>query len=142
MEELSKSLEDYLEMILMLKNELGAARVTDIANRLNVKKPAVTNALKLLSEKGYIIYEPYKEIILTDKGRKVAEFVLNRHKIISDFFVKILDLPEDIANEDACKVEHVISEKTFKKLSLFLKYILQSDINCIDIEKFKSKNAD
>ncbi|MEF3254451.1 MAG: metal-dependent transcriptional regulator [Deferribacterales bacterium] len=142
MEELSKSLEDYLEMILMLKNELGAARVTDIANRLNVKKPAVTNALKLLSEKGYIIYEPYKEIILTDKGRKVAEFVLNRHKIISDFFVKILDLPEDIANEDACKVEHVISEKTFEKLSLFLKYILQSDIKCIDIEKFKSKNAD
>lgn len=139
MDELTKSLEDYLETILILENEKGSARVTSIAKRLNVKKPSVTCALRTLSDKKFVIYNPYKIIKLTDEGRKLAESLLNRHRIITKFFVELLNIPNDVAEEDACKVEHVISEHTFNRLSCFLKFIIESDAKCLDIDKFNKK---
>ncbi|MGC8768708.1 metal-dependent transcriptional regulator [Calditerrivibrio sp.] len=139
MDELTKSLEDYLEMILMLQKEHGSARVTDIAKRLNVKKPAVTNALKILSDKGLVEYFPYKEVQFTRKGKELAENLLDKHKIITRFFTDVLDVEFSVAEDDACKVEHVISEGTFNRLEAFLKFVLESDKNCIDIEKFKKE---
>ncbi len=139
MDELTKSLEDYLEMILVLQREQGSARVTDIAQRLNVKKPAVTSALKILSERGLVRYSPYKEVILTEQGEKLAESVLDRHKIITKFFTDVLDVEPKKAEEDACKVEHIISDETFQRLQCFLRYIMESNINCLDIEKFKKE---
>lgn len=139
MDELTKSLEDYLETILVLQREQGSARVTDIAQRLNVKKPAVTSALKVLSERGLVKYSPYKEVILTEQGEKLAESVLDRHKIITKFFTDVLDVEPKKAEEDACKVEHIISDETFQRLQCFLRYIMESNINCLDIEKFKKE---
>lgn len=139
MDELTKSLEDYLEMILVLQREQGSARVTDIAQKLNVKKPAVTNALKILSEKGLVLYSPYKEVYLTTEGKRLAEDLFNKHKIITKFFTDVLDVEPEKAEEDACKVEHIISDETFRKLQCFLKYVLESNINCLDIEKFKKE---
>lgn len=140
MDDLTKSLEDYLETILLLEKEHGSARVTDVANRLNVKKPAVTSALKMLSDKKLVTYEPYKEVTLTNDGRKIAQSVLNRHDIITKFFTEILNLSPGIAEDDACKVEHVISEETFKRFSSFLKFVMESNANCLDITKFKNES--
>ncbi|MCX8084056.1 MAG: metal-dependent transcriptional regulator [Calditerrivibrio sp.] len=137
MDELTKSLEDYLEMILILQGNGGTARVTDIAEKLNVKKPAVTSALKILSEKDLVVYAPYKEVKLTSKGIEIATAVLEKHNIIKDFFINVLNLDPQKAEEDACRVEHVISEETYKRFSSFLKFLLESDLKCLNIEKFK-----
>ncbi|MCA1927189.1 MAG: metal-dependent transcriptional regulator [Calditerrivibrio sp.] len=139
MDELTKSLEDYLETILILENKEGGARVTSIAKRLNVKKPAVTSALRMLSDKKFVIYTPYKVVKLTDEGRKLAESVLKRHQVITKFFVELLNIPENVAENDACKIEHVISEYTFNRLSCFLKFIMESDVKCINIDKFNKE---
>jgi Mn-dependent transcriptional regulator len=139
MDELTKSIGDYLEMILVLQKEQKVARVTDIAKRLNVKKPAVTSALKVLSEKGLVEYIPYKDVFLTDTGINLAEELLNRHNILTKFFSEILNIDPVKAEEDACKVEHVISDGTFKRLECFLKFVMQSDNCCVNIEKFKKE---
>ena len=105
---LSSNMEDYLEAIFHISSEKQAARAKDIADRLKVNKSSVTGALRSLSEKGYVNYAPYDIITLTDKGKKLAEDVVRRHETLKDFFVKILLLEEDEAEEASCKIEHAI----------------------------------
>ncbi|HCW92329.1 MAG TPA: metal-dependent transcriptional regulator [Flexistipes sinusarabici] len=134
---LSTSMEDYLETIFILQNEGKSARSKDISEKLSVKKSSVTNALQLLSEGGYINYNKYSEVTLTDKGMKYAREVYKRHETIKEFFEHVLQVDSELAEENACKIEHVIDKKVFDKLSCFLEFIMQSDITCVNIEKFR-----
>lgn len=113
---LSASLEDYLEVILNLIQEKSEAKASDIALKMNVKKASVTDALKALSKKELIEYEPYKPIILTEKGKMFAGKIIERHDVLSVFFEKILGLEKSEAVYNACRIEHVISVNALEKI--------------------------
>lgn len=116
---IQKSAEDYLEMILMLKEQKGYARSIDIAAELGVTKPSVSYATKRLRENGYITMDPDGLISLTDTGYDIAFRMYDRHKMLMAFLVK-LGVDRETAREDACKMEHDISEDTFSAMCLFL----------------------
>ena len=110
-----ESAEDYLETILMLCKQSGAARSVDIALLLGVTKPSVSFAMKKLRENEFIHMDQDNLITLTEKGEGIAMRVYDRHKTISTFLMKI-GVAEDVAREDACKLEHDISEESFAAL--------------------------
>jgi len=113
---IQKAAEDYLEAMLMLKEEKGYIRSIDIAQHLGVTKPSVTYSTKRLRENGYITMDNDGLITLTESGMEIASRIYTRHKVLSHFFIK-LGVPEDIAREDACKVEHDLSPETFAAIS-------------------------
>ena len=111
-----KAAEDYLETMLMLREKNGYIRSVDIAQHMGVTKPSVTYTTKRLRENGYITMEPDGLINLTDTGLEIANRIYTRHKVLSRFFIT-LGVPEAIAREDACKVEHDLSPETFEAIS-------------------------
>lgn len=113
-----ESAEDYLEMILMLQEEKGFARSVDIAASLGVTKPSVSFAMKKLRENGYITMGEDNYISLTEKGRAIALRVYERHKALTALLMG-LGVSAETAREDACKIEHDISEETFEALLRF-----------------------
>ena len=117
--EIHQSAEDYLEAILTIKEQKGYVRSIDVANQLNVSKPSVSYATKRLRENGYISFNEDGMITLTDSGFEIADKIYTRHKTLSDFFIRIGVDPE-IADSDACKIEHDISSETFTKLCTFI----------------------
>jgi len=112
---LLESAENYLETIYILKKELGDVRAIDIANRLGFSKPSISSAMKLLRENGYIEISGSKYIELTEKGLDVALKINERHRILIEFF-KSIGVSEKTAADDACKIEHYISDETFERL--------------------------
>ena len=110
-----KSAEDYLETMLMLKEEKGYIRSVDIADRLNVARPSVSYSVKNLRENGYLSMDKSGFITLSEGGTAIAEKIYTRHKVLTKFFVS-LGVNEEIAREDACKVEHDLSDETFDAL--------------------------
>lgn len=114
-----KSSEDYLEAILMLQQKSDKVRSIDIVNQLNYSKPSVSVAMKKLRENDYISMDNDGYITLTSSGMSIAESILERHNFLSDLLVS-LGVNKETAYEDACKIEHDISEESFfalKKLS-------------------------
>lgn len=107
-----KSAEDYLEMILMLREQKGYARSIDIAAALGVTKPSVSFAMKKLRENGYILMDEGSYITLTEAGQEIAQRIYDRHKALTAFLIQI-GVEEKTAREDACKIEHDISDMTF-----------------------------
>ena len=107
-----QSKEDYLEAILMIREEQGYVRSTDIAKKLNVTKPSVTYITKKLKEQNLIEMDKNNMIVLTETGEKIATEIFTRHKILTDFFVSI-GVSKNQAQLDACQVEHAISKETF-----------------------------
>ena len=107
--------EDYLEQILMLLEQKGHARSTDIAAGLGVSKPSVSVAMKKLRENGYITMSSEGMISLTDKGYAIARKIYDRHQALTKYLVQ-LGVPEEIAREDACKIEHDLSEESFEAI--------------------------
>ena len=120
---LSESLEDYLEIILELQNNNRVARSKDIANKLNIKRGSVTGALKSLSQKKLINYEPYGFITLTSTGKKIAEDITYKHYVIKDFLHRILQSSAENAEATACKLEHAMDKQSFDMLVKFIKFI-------------------
>ncbi len=110
-----ESQEDYLETILMLQKRLGQVRSIDIANEMNFTKPSVSVAMKNLREKAYITMSENGMISLTESGRKRAENVLERHTILSDWLISI-GVSRQTALEDACRMEHDLSEESFEAI--------------------------
>lgn len=121
MEKLSRSLEDYIEEIYVQVLKCGVAKVTDIAQSLNVRKASVTSALNQLLSKSLIVYKPYSPITLTAEGEKIAKKIFQKHKVLNQFFGEILCLENP--SEFACAVEHLISDKNLKKIRNFVKKI-------------------
>lgn len=124
--QLTPSLEDYLEAILLLERKNRVARVKEIADNLQVQMPSVTGALKNLKKKGLINYEKNSYISLTEKGLSVATAIENKHEIILSFLEKILHLPPEEAKEQACKIEHVITSETAKRLKNCTNFLEQN----------------
>lgn len=110
-----KSAEDYLEAMLMLKEEKGYIRSVDIADRLNVARPSVSYSVKNLKENGYLSMDKSGFITLSESGMAIAEKIYTRHKVLTRFFIS-LGVDETTAREDACKVEHDLSDETFDAL--------------------------
>lgn len=116
----NESAENYLETILILSKKLPVVRSVDVANELGFKKSSVSIAMKNLREKGHITVSDAGFIFLTDTGRAIADMIYERHESITAFFVS-LGVPEAIAAEDACRIEHVISPESFSALKNYLK---------------------
>ncbi len=115
-----KSAEDYLEMILMIREQKGYVRSIDVAQALNVTKPSVSVAMKKLRENGYITFDKDNYILLSVAGEKVARHMYERHKTLSALLIR-LGVSEDVAREDACKIEHDISDETFDAICRYIK---------------------
>ncbi|MCR4694463.1 MAG: metal-dependent transcriptional regulator [Pseudobutyrivibrio sp.] len=109
----NESSENYLETILMLSKKLPVVRSVDVANELDFKKSSVSIAMKNLREKNHITVTDAGYIYLTDEGKAIAEMILERHETISQILIN-LGVDEEIATEDACRIEHVISKESFK----------------------------
>ena len=112
---LHQSGEDYLESILILQEKQGNVRSIDIARHLNYSKPSVSRAVGVLRENGYITVSEEGLIHLTKQGKHVAECMYERHRLLTAWLIR-LGVSEEIAAEDACKLEHGLSEETFARL--------------------------
>ena len=115
---MTKSLEDYIEAIYVLIRKEGAARVRDVAAELHVKMPSVVKAMAELKKLELVTQEPYSPINLTTKGERVARIVLNRHKLLRSFLMK-LGVSRRIADKDACLMEHILSAETIDKIRAY-----------------------
>ncbi len=122
-----KSAEDYLETILVLSKQGDVVRSIDIATMLGVSKPSVSHAMKLLREDGYIAMDRYGTVTLLEKGAQIAEHIYERHRVLSKM-LEYLGVDPEIAREDACKLEHDLSDESFAKIKEhFLKYSAQTE---------------
>jgi DtxR family Mn-dependent transcriptional regulator len=146
---LSSSLEDYLEAIFNLAKESNIARSKDIAKSLGVSRASVTGALRILKEKGLANYKPYDYVTLTETGRATAAEVAKKHKILKSFFIDVLGIEPNIAQEAACKAEHALGPGIIAKLLCFIEFVNHSSENGCDLvdqfqkfyKKQTSKNA-
>ena len=116
----NESMENYLETILMLSHKLPVVRSVDIANELGFKKSSISIAMKNLREKQYITVTDAGYIYLTDAGKEIADMIYERHELLSAWLVT-LGVPEEIASEDACKIEHVLSKESFHAIKQYIK---------------------
>ena len=116
----NESSEDYLETILILSERLSAVRSVDIANEMGFRKSSVSVAMKNLRERDHISVSEEGFIRLTDKGREIAEMIYERHKFLSSWLMG-MGVPREIALEDACRMEHVVSRESFQAIKEFVK---------------------
>ena len=113
--------EDYLEAILMIQNEKGECHSVDVARKLEVSKPSVSRAMGILRDDGYIFFDEKQHINFTEKGKVHAEKIYDRHKLLTDFLIKLANIPEAQAEKNACRVEHVIDEDVVEGIRNFMK---------------------
>ncbi|MCD6162763.1 MAG: metal-dependent transcriptional regulator [candidate division Zixibacteria bacterium] len=119
---LSESLEDYLETIYHITSEKKVARVKQISERLNVNKSSVSGALHILSGRGLINHAPYQVITLTAKGVIIAKDIISRHQTIRRFFIEVLAVDLKLADETACKMEHIMPREILEKFAKFIEF--------------------
>ena len=122
-QKVSASLEDYLETIYVLEQKYRVARAKDIADYMHVQRASVTGALKALAVRGLVYYTPYSYVTLTAEGKKIAEEILYRHRILKEFFSKVLKLSIEDAEQNACRVEHAIQPHAVERLVKFLEFL-------------------
>jgi DtxR family Mn-dependent transcriptional regulator len=125
-QELSASLEDYIEAILNLADGAGTARSKDVAKALGVARSSVTGALQLLCGKGLVNHEPYGGITLTRRGQAAAREVVRKHDILRSFFMDVLGIEKEMAQRAACRVEHALGGEIIGKLVSFIDYAAAS----------------
>ena len=117
-----KTIEDYVELIYNLQDEHEKVSTNAVASALNINPASVTEIFQKLSQEGYIHYEKYSGVTLTAKGRKVAVATKEKHDTLKHF-LKILGVDESIADEDACKIEHCVHQKTMERLTKFVEFV-------------------
>lgn len=120
---LSASLEDYLEAIYLIRQQKDEVRAKDIADRLSVSGASVTGALHALVERDLVNHEPYEGVTLTEQGRSIAQGVCQRHQALYQFFVRVLGLNKDDAEECACKMEHAVPDHVLERFMAFLSFM-------------------
>ncbi len=116
---MSMSLEDYLECISMIIREGKPARICDIAAALNVKTPSVVHGIRQLKKLGYVTQRPYRNVELTDAGRAHSLEIMHHHELLT-VFLQSLGVPPDIAEDDACRMEHILSPETYHAIRHYL----------------------
>jgi len=135
---LSASLEDYLEAIFNLAGRSGVARSKDIAELLGVSKSSVTGALRVLKKRGLANYKPYDFVTLTEAGQAAAAKIARKHTILKSFLVNVLGVEIDIAQQAACKAEHALGQEVIARLLCFVEFVTQQNKNGCDLaEEFK-----
>lgn len=117
---LSASMQDYLEAILELEERGETVRVTDIANKLRIAKASVNQTLNKFKKKGLVRQEMYGPVELTQEGRHMAEKIRQAHRLLKRFLVEVLGVDPEVAEEDACRMEHAVSAHTMERLTEFL----------------------
>lgn len=117
---ISSALEDYLEAIYLISQSKSSVRITDIALRLGISKPSVNRAVNTLKKQELVSHEPYGDIVLTERGRRIGEAVRDKHKMIKKFLINVLHLSEADAEKEACQIEHNISQNTVEKMKSFM----------------------
>ncbi len=120
---LTSVMEDYLEAIFDLDQEKKFIRVKDIAKRMGVKMPTVSSMLKTLNNRGLVNYEKYAYVELTKNGEDVGKEIRRRHEVLLKFLTEILEIGFDIADVEACKMEHTLSSATLDRLTGFMEFI-------------------
>lgn len=133
----SRTIEDYLETIYNLIERKGYARTKDIADELGVRPPSVTEMLKKLHEKKLVSYEKSSGVTLTSKGRKIAYAVKTRHDTFTNFLKMIL-VPEYIAEKDACEIEHHLDPTTIEQFTKFVEFMGGVPAHCEWLNEFKA----
>jgi len=118
----SESVEDYLEAIYKVQHIKGYARTTDIKKLLGHSAASVTEMFQKLDRDGFVNYEKYGGVTLTSEGLQIAILVTTRHKILTNF-LEILGIPTDVAQEDACKIEHSVHQETMERLTRFVEFV-------------------
>ena len=113
--------EDYLEAVLILQKKLGMVRSVDVANELSFTKASVSRAMSILRKAGLIVMEKNGNIVLTESGFAKASAVYERHTVLTEFFRKALDVNPETAAQDACRIEHIISQESFEKIKEYVK---------------------
>ena len=138
-ESISAVQEDYLEAILALEADHGRVRVRDLADRLSVHKSTVTAALKILTDKDLIEYEPYGRIVMTRTGRRAAERVSADHAVVKTFLTEVLLIDGATAEENACRMEHVMDRDVLNRLISFAAFLERTATAGASIaERFKT----
>jgi DtxR family Mn-dependent transcriptional regulator len=137
--QLSASVEDYLEKIYITCRESGEARCKDIVDSLGVSAPSVTEALQLLSAKKLVNYAPYLPITLTREGEEVARDVLFRHEALREFFIEVLGVEQDQAEEGACRMEHAVTPGVIERIVQYTRYLREEceGRSCAEIYRFR-----
>ncbi len=120
---LSSAMEDYLEVIYHLEQEHRIARVRDIAERLNVRMSSVTSALRTLSSRGLLKYDPHQFISLTEEGIRQAQDIVRKHRVLKRFLVKVLKIDDPAAEDNACRMEHHLDPEVIDRLVSFLEFM-------------------
>ncbi len=120
MENLTYTMENYLEAIYELSKVNNYARISDIAKKFNVSKASASNAMQTLLGKGLITTQKYREIYLTEEGKRLAELTSKKHDVIRDFFINVLKVDSKVADSDACAIEHVISSDSVNAMKEYL----------------------
>lgn len=123
----SGALESYLEQIADLQKKHGAVRTSDLAERMGCKRSSVTSALQRLSEKGLINYQSYRPVTLTPAGEKTIAALSRYHRILADFLENILAFPVEFAQQEACRLEHRLSQCTIERMRVYLEFIAQTE---------------
>ncbi|HDM67182.1 MAG TPA: metal-dependent transcriptional regulator [Thermoplasmatales archaeon] len=132
----TERIEDYLEAIQLITTKKGYARGKDVAELLGISPSSVTEMFQKLSKKGYINYEKYSGVTLTDKGRRIAIKTQRIHDTLERFLL-ILGLDENIAKEDACRIEHVLNPETIDRLTKFVEFVQQLEGSPLWLHRFK-----
>ncbi len=116
-------MEDYLEAIAILNKQNGVARVKDISRLMNVKNPSVSGALTTLESNELVQHEKYGYVVLTEKGKKLAQHIRKKHSVLLRFLTLILKIDHVTAERDSCELEHSISPQTLEKLTKFIEFV-------------------
>lgn len=117
---MTQSLEDYIEAIFVLSEKTGVTRVKDVADKIGVSRPSVIQALKQLHGRELIQQEHYGYIQMTEEGRQVAREIMKKHHVLKQFLLT-LGVSIEIAERDACRMEHILHSETIKAIEVFLK---------------------
>ncbi len=132
---LSASLEDYIEAIYNLTLDSSVARSKDIAGSLGVSKASVTQALRVLKDKGLANYKPYDFVTLTEAGKTAAAEIVERHNVLRSFFVNVLGIDDKTAQRAACRAEHSLGPKVISKLLFFVEFATASRQQGVDFAR-------
>ncbi len=138
-QELSPNMEDYLETIYLQDLQGLPAKVKNIAEAMGVSKPSVTEALSVLQDRGLVLHQKYGDIELTDRGRLTASDIYYRHELLSDFLKNVLNVPDNSADDDACKIEHLLSETTIEHIAALMRYVNGDSSNNSFLKDFHGK---
>lgn len=133
----SETVEKYVETIHELEQTKAKAKNKDIASKLNVKQPSVTEMLQKLEQQGLADYEPYQGATLTDAGKQLAHQLSEKHSILAKF-LKAIGVDAEIAEDDACKIEHIMHNETIKQLKTFVTFLERQQNKTKWIQKYRS----